>query len=65
MKKREFEQRDMSKNYLFLAFLNNQDSNAKINIHHFSIEQSSSSKEVLLERLMEELKFVVMAQPHF
>ena len=51
---RQISNPEVSQNHhICLAFLDYQDSDAKIKIHHFSIEQSSSSKELFPETLME------------
>ena len=55
-KRREFEDRDMSKLLsFFLEFLDDHDSDAKLNIQHYSIKRLSLSKEVLPEPLMEKI----------
>ena len=45
-------------------FLDYHDSDATIEIHHFSFEWFSS-KEVLFERLMKDFKLVVLAKSEF
>ena len=52
-------------NIFFLAFLDYQVSVAKIEIHYFSIEKSSSSGDLLLEHLIEEFKLVVAEKNEF
>ena len=42
-----------------VPFFDHQDSNARINIHHFYIEIFSPSRDVSLENLMEDWKLVV------
>ena len=51
--------------YHFFAFLNYQDSDAKIKIHQISTDSSSWIREVLLELLMEEFKLVVVQKYGF
>ena len=47
----------------FLAFLDFQDSDGKI--HHSSVEKSSSSKQALIEPLLEDFTFVVVGKYEF
>ena len=48
-----------------MAILAYQDSDAKIMIHHFSIKKSSSSREVLVDPLIEKFTPVVEAKDEF
>ena len=56
MEKNDLEHRDMSKTIYIPAFLNYQDSNARIKTDDYSVEKSSSSIELPVEPLMEEFK---------
>ena len=55
----------MPKVLKFLAFLDNQYSNAKIKSYPFSFEKSLSSKEVSVEPLTEKINFVVVEKYQF
>ena len=51
--------------YQFLAFVDYEDFDSKINIHYFSNEESSLSKEVSLEPLTEKFKLVLVKNYDF
>ena len=65
MQKWKFEYTDLSKNITFLSFLDYQDSDEKNKTHYFSKKLSSSSREVLFEQLMEEIKFGAVEKYEF
>ena len=59
----EIEYSDRSKKYSILGLhLDYKDSDAKIKIHHFCTEYSFSSKEMLLEPLLEDFKLAVVEE---
>ena len=61
----ELEYKEMSKNESFMVILDYKDFNARIEIHHFSIEKFSPIKGVSLDSSMEDFKLVVVAKIEF
>ena len=49
-------------NKVFLSFLESQDFDATININHFCVEKFFSSKEMVLQLLMEDVQAIVVEE---